>query len=142
LGGAGDDILSGQGGRDFLSGGKGSDTLRGGAGADWFVFDTALNAVSNVDTITDFQPGTDKLVLDDDIFTRLAGTLTGTALSAGNFVSGTVALDGDDYLVYDAATGALRYDADGNAGGAAIQFATLIVTGSGVPGAADFLVVA
>ncbi len=141
-GSGGNDVLVGRGGNDFLSGGKGSDSIRGGAGADRFVFDTALNANSNVDTITDFQPGTDKLVLDDDIFTRFTGTLTGAALSPGNFVLGTVALDADDYLVYDPTTGALLYDGDGNAGGAAVRFATLIVVGSAVPGAEDFLVVA
>ena len=48
-------------------GGTGNDTLTGGAGADKFVFASALNSLTNVDTITDFVSGTDKLVLDDSV---------------------------------------------------------------------------
>ncbi len=69
-GGAGDDLLMGLGGDDHLSGGGGADvliagighdTLTGGAGADTFVFTTDGQA----DTITDFQPGQDRINLDD-----------------------------------------------------------------------------
>ena len=38
---------------------------------------------------------------------------------------GTVAADANDYLVYNQATGALFYDADGNGAGAAVQIALL-----------------
>lgn len=54
---AGNDGLYGLGGADYLDGGTGNDTLFGGAGADRFVFSTALNAATNVDTIGDFAAG-------------------------------------------------------------------------------------
>ena len=97
--------------------------MYGGAGKDRFVFDTALNASTNVDTITDFKHGEDKIQLKKSIFAKLkAGTL-----SAANFRASTNGLAGDsnDYILYNTRTGALLYDADGNGSGAAIQFATL-----------------
>ncbi len=133
-------ILSGLAGQDFLYGGLGNDTLTGGLDQDRFYFDTALNASSNRDTITDMKHGEDKIYLDDDIFTTLAGQVN---LAAGNFRSSTTgtAGDGTDYILYNTATGALLYDADGNADGAAVQFATL--TGSpDTISATDFMVVA
>ena len=61
-GGAGADSLSGQGGTDTLSGGQGADTLSGGAAGDANVF--VYGAASDApDTITDFQPGVDKIDL-------------------------------------------------------------------------------
>jgi len=39
------------------------------------------------------------------------------------FRVGTNALDHNDHIIYDQATGALSYDADGSGSGAAVQFA-------------------
>ena len=64
--------------------------------------------------------GTDKLGLDDAIFTAI-----GASLDAGEFVIGAAALDADDRIIYNQANGQLFYDADGNGAGAAVQFATL-----------------
>ena len=59
FGNTGDDLLVSGAGFDDLWGGSGNDTLTGGAGADWFVFEPG----SGVDTITDFTPGTDNIIV-------------------------------------------------------------------------------
>ncbi len=102
-----------------FDGARGNDTLIGAGGADTFVFDTVL-ALNNIDEITDFAHGTDRIELDDAIFTALtAGTLSAAAFTTG------VATTAAHRILYDADTGALSYDADGSGAGAAIQFATL-----------------
>jgi len=118
---AGADTLSGVGGADNLYGGAGHDVLSGGTGQDGFRFDTALNAASNVDDILDFSVVDDTIFLDDAIF---AGLATGP-LAAGAFRAGNVALEADDRILYDAATGHMSYDADGVGGTAAILFANV-----------------
>ena len=61
------------------------------------------------------------------------------ALNAGVFVTGSAALDADDRILYDASTGKLYFDADGNGAGAAVQFA--ILSGSPAITASDFTVI-
>ncbi len=131
------DTLVGNNGSNQLAGGLGNDTLTGGAGADFFLFNTALGA-TNVDKITDFTAADDTIRLENAIFTEL--TATGT-LASGAYFAGAAAHDLDDRIIYNSATGALLYDADGNkAGGvAAVQFATL--TGGLTLTNADFVVV-
>jgi Ca2+-binding RTX toxin-like protein len=132
-GGAGNDTLTGSGGNDVIIGGKGSDllaggagndTLTGGAGADNFVFDTALNAATNNDTIIDFNVVADTIRLENAIFTKFT---TVGVFAAGSFVSGAgaVALDNNDYLIYDTEDGSLYYDADGSGAGAQVEFVSL-----------------
>lgn len=120
----GDDSLSGRGGRDILSGGLGCDSLTGGAGEDAFFFDTPANAVDNLDLIVDFVSGGDLIRLDHRVFAAL-GTTGFFAADDPRFHLGAAAHDADDRIVYDGATGALYYDADGDGAVAAIQFATL-----------------
>lgn len=62
-GGAGNDILSGGAGDDILEGGIGSDVMGGGQGADTFRFRNT-DVDGSIDTITDFQPGIDKIALN------------------------------------------------------------------------------
>jgi Ca2+-binding RTX toxin-like protein len=116
---AGADTLDAGSGSDQLNGGLGGDTLIGGIGADTFLFNTALGP-ANVDNITDFNVPSDTIALDMAIFTQItaAGTLAGSA-----FVAGTAAQDADDRIIYDATTGKIYYDADGNGGGAQTLFA-------------------
>lgn len=115
-------VIAGSAGADTINGALGNDTLTGNSGNDVFRFDTALNAASNADTITDFSVAADTIQLDDDIFTQAGAVGT---LDAGAFVIGTVAGDAGDRVIYDPATGNLYYDADGNGGGAQVLFAHL-----------------
>ncbi len=96
--------------------------VTGGAGNDHFVFDTALNASNNVDTISDFNVANDTIRLENAIFTAL--TTTGT-LAASAFHIGAGAQAADDRIIYDNVTGDLFYDGNGNAAGGSIQFAHL-----------------
>lgn len=134
---SGNNMLSGMAGNDTLWGGLGNDTLCGGSGADVFKFDTTPNATTNLDTITDFNAAADSIGLENAIFTKL--TATGSLASA-YFKANTsgVAVDTNDYIVYNTTTGALYYDADGSGAGAKVQFATL--TGHPTITAADFIV--
>ena len=152
LGGANNDILRGNGsadrlygdtGTDTLYGGTGKDILTGGPGVDKFVFDTVASA-TNIDTITDFLSGTDKILLDDDIFTMLGitGTLAGVALTADKFHSGTSALDTLDRIVYNSSTGALYYDANGSVSGQNVQIALIGTSTHPMLAASDFLIIA
>lgn len=136
-------ILNGAGGNDRLLGKGGKDTLTGGAGADKFVFDTVAGT-NNIDTITDFVSGSDKILLDDDIFTALGitGTVAGAAFAASKFHVGTSALDTLDRIVYNSSTGALYYDANGSVSGQNVQIALIGTTTHPTLAASDFLVVA
>lgn len=120
IGGSGNNVLNGGAGADKLDGGAGKDTLIGGAGADIFVFDTSIGGV-NVDTITDFSVIDDTIKLANAVFTHLNVGV----LNAVNFVANSsgLAMDANDYIVYNPTTGALFYDADGNASGSAAQIA-------------------
>ncbi|WP_338845726.1 M10 family metallopeptidase C-terminal domain-containing protein [Massilia sp. W12] len=121
-GDVGNDTLNGGDGNDTLIGGNGNDVLNGGNGNDVFRFDVAANASANLDTLVNFTPGSDQLHLKASIFTALGSAGT---LSAGKFIIGTVALDANDFLIYNSSSGALLYDGDGSAGGAAVQIAVL-----------------
>ncbi|HEX8062849.1 MAG TPA: hypothetical protein VF535_06500, partial [Allosphingosinicella sp.] len=121
-------------GNNLLAGGGGHDRIFGYAGADQFLFNTAPGAAS-FDWLDDFQAGTDKILLDNSVFTAL----TDGALPASAFVTATAAADADDRIIFNAADGSVYYDADGNGAGAALLIAYVPV-GQTLT-AADFLVV-
>jgi Ca2+-binding RTX toxin-like protein len=127
--------VRGNNGNNVINGGNGNDFLTGLGGQDQFLFNTALDAASNVDEIVDFTVADDTIVLENAVFT----TLTAGALGAGQFVIGTAAQDANDRIIYNNATGALFYDSDGTGGAAARQFAELSA-GLGLSNL-DFLVV-
>ncbi len=120
LGNAGKDSLNGGAGNDKLDGGTGNDKLTGGAGLDIFRFATKPSA--NIDTLTDFTVADDTIQLENAIFKKFK---TPGELNPSQFVNAPAAQDANDYLVYDPATGALSYDADGNGAGVAVQIALL-----------------
>ncbi len=134
----GNDIIRGFGGNDSIYGGKGNDILYGGPGADHFIFDTPLSS-TNTDIIKDFQVGIDKIVLDDDIFTRFIGKRT---VGSGSFIVGDKPLQSNDYLIYNTKNDMLYYDADG----AGSRFSMLEITkielaGTLAPTYTDFLII-
>ncbi len=100
VGSAGNDLLDGGNGDDTLTGGLGTDTLTDGNGQDIFVFASG----EGIDTITDFNLGTDKIglaegltfgnlsfsgnqiLIGSDVLAVLTGVNT-TTLTASNFVT-------------------------------------------------------
>ncbi|MFI0848657.1 calcium-binding protein [Mesorhizobium sp. IMUNJ 23232] len=130
--------IRGGAGYDTLKGYTGNDVLEGGAGKDIFVFNTALSAATNVDTILDFNPAADTIQIDNYVFTTLS---TVGVLAASAFKDVAVAAkDASDRILYNSDTGNLYYDRDGSGGTyAAIKFAAL--TGSPTLTAADFVVI-
>lgn len=131
------DLIQGFAGSDILNGNLGTDTLNGGIGKDIFVFDTALGS-SNVETIQDYSVRDDSIRIENSIFTRLikTGTLNSSFFRAN---SGGVALDSNDYILFDTTTGKVYYDADGNGAENAVHFMTLVGITSGVT-SLEFLV--
>ena len=119
-------LLNGGAGNDVLNGGSGIDTLTGGAGNDQFIFNASLNGSTNLDTVTDFKSGSDKLVLDDAIFAQLtAGVTAGNIVVGTTAALGTRAYDTNDYLIFDTTTKTLYYDANGMGGSDAVAFVQL-----------------
>ncbi len=114
-----------------LQGRWGHDTLTGNAGADSFIFSSRFGD-DNVDTITDFGNGADRLVISRAIEQQFAsGPLPGTA-----FYLGAEAHDADDRYVFDGRT--LWYDPDGS--GNAEQIAVAILEGHPTLTAADIII--
>jgi serralysin len=133
------DVLTGDGSANVINGGLGNDSLTGGLGADSFIFNTALNATTNNDTIIDFVHGVDKIHLDNAIFTAL-GLATGGLTDAQFRLSPSELASATDRIIYDAAAHTLTYDSNGGlvAGGTTV-FATL--TGAPTLTFADFLII-
>jgi len=141
VGEGGNDTLRGADGDDWLYGGflfatsgapTGNDLLVGGFGRDRFVFNDAPNpalggAAATADTIADFRSGTDEFVFDDNVFPTIGpeGEYVRNDprfFAAPGAVSGH---DATDRVVYNATTGDLYYDPDGNGDAPAQIIATL-----------------
>ncbi len=133
IGNALDNTITASWGDDTLIGREGNDVLTGGRGADTFVFDRAPDP-DNVDRITDFGYGADRLSLKGSLFGLAPGDLPDAA-----FVLGTQAQDASDRILYDQGTGQLWVDRDGNGAGAPVLFAVL--TNHAAITAEDFLLV-
>ncbi|MBU6230821.1 MAG: calcium-binding protein [Cyanobacteria bacterium REEB459] len=139
-GGAGSDTLIGGQGDDSLMGEGGDDMLLGGAGRDRFVYDTRAAftpTALGIDTILDFQPADDFIVLAKTTFTALKSSLAvtlgnGFSLAAefASVGSATGVTTSAALVVYDRSTGGLFYNPNGSAPGLGTggQFATLAGT--------------
>ena len=112
--------LTGGAGNDTLIGGAGTDTLTGGTGADTFCFNVQPSAAGR-DLLKDFVHGLDTLQFDHDVF----GSLSAGTLADGQFVTGTGALDADDFIIYNSSTGILYYDIDGSGAASALEIAQI-----------------
>ncbi|HEX2137758.1 MAG TPA: hypothetical protein VHG30_18005 [Microvirga sp.] len=131
----GADVLRGGAGSDHLRGGLGNDTLVGEAGRDCFVFDSRPGS-TNIDVIRDFSVADDTIQLNNAIFTKVGPN---GKLASEAFWTGAQAHDASDRVIYDKATGALYYDADGN--GAAVQVKIAQLAAGLAVTAADFFTV-
>ncbi|MGO4706764.1 calcium-binding protein, partial [Microvirga sp. 2MCAF38] len=117
VGGTGADTLYGGTDDDRLAGGLGNDTLYGEHGRDTFVFDTALNAVSNVDQIIDFNVAEDRIELSRAIFGKFGANVS---LAIGDKANAA-----GPQIVYKSSTGELFYDVDGTGLRAQVKFAVI-----------------
>lgn len=138
IGTDGSDLIEGLAGRDVVNGKLGLDTLVGGAGADTFIFDTSPG-LNNIDVIQGFNVRDDTIQLENAIFTSLVrtGTLRTSFFRANE--SG-VAIDADDFIVFNTLNGKVFFDSDGSGVGPAVHFLTLIDI-VGTVTQADFVVI-
>ncbi len=90
---------------NLITGNAAQNSLTGGAGDDSFIL-----VDFSQDIITDFIVSDDMIVLENTVFKQL---VLGE-LSPAHFVLGASATNEADYILYDPATGIVRYDADGN----------------------------
>jgi Ca2+-binding RTX toxin-like protein len=120
-GAGGNDSITGGPGNDNLIGGLGIDTLVGGTHNDYFVFNAPLNS-ANRDTITDFNHVNDAFRLENAVMKTIGGP---GMLNAAFFRAGATALDANDHIIYNKASGYIDYDSNGNAAGGVTHLALL-----------------
>ena len=129
-----DNLVVGNAYDNNLQGRYGLDTLTGNAGADRFIFSSPFSD-RNVDTITDFGNGEDRLVFAPALV-NLDGIGPGV-LPEEAFHLGTAAADADDRFIFDGTT--LWYDRDGT-GTAHQQVAVAIMQDNPTLTAEDILI--
>jgi hypothetical protein len=128
IGGKGHDVLKGGGGDDRLEGGLGPNWLKGGKGDDVFVLAPDLDTLVGKGgvkadghaSIKDFDIDRDMIELGAGVFTVL-----GPTLEASEFRVGRSAKDADDHILYDAKSGKILFDADGEGGEHAVRIARI-----------------
>ncbi|MHC5767539.1 MAG: hypothetical protein ACYTXI_18310 [Nostoc sp.] len=142
-GGSGDDILIGGEGNDTLVGGVNNDILVGGAGADTFLYNTDVAFVRTdigQDAIADFNSSEgDKIVLELTTFSAIT-SVAGTGFSNNsNFKITNSPETSTAKIVYNAVSGQLFYNQNGDVAGfgSGGLFATL--TGAPTLTTSDFV---
>ena len=135
-GGTESDRMDGGQDTDYLDGGAGNDTLTGGEGADYFLMNDPIG-ILNADTIRDFEQGIDKIGIRSGTSSFIFAAI-GEGLDADEVANGA-AQDGNDFILYDSATGTVSYDADGNGAQQAVAFAILATRPASL-GVGDFVV--
>jgi Ca2+-binding RTX toxin-like protein len=110
FGGIGDDVMVGSLGDDRLFGGAGSDVYAGGDGVDRFFFE-ASDGAGGKDLISDFEDGTDLIVLRGISIVDMEDTAVGAVISFSNGSEvrlrdmSTDLLSADDFAFQQGATG-------------------------------------
>lgn len=127
-GGKGHDQVNGGNGNDTIRGAKGADTLTGGLGSDVFVFDSILDDVVNIDTITDFEIGIDRIELATAAFSGLENRV-GQKILLG------------EWIRFEADSGALFYNAGNLENPLWLEFAVVQLQANLGVGELDFFVV-
>ncbi len=128
-GGLGNDILNGSSGNDILTGGLGDDILTGGVGNDKYLFQSSSVFATSlgIDYISDFEAGSDQIVLSKTTFNAITNTV-GQALTDFAVVTDDEFVNASDArVVFSQRTGSLFYNQDGNLLGAnaVFEFASL-----------------
>lgn len=124
---AGNCTLRGGLGDDTLTGGLGADLMRGGSGCDSFVFNEFSAGTGGIDRIVDFVPGSDSIVFSGPAAIALGFELPSekSALPDQYFALGATPQNAAQRLLYEPATGLLRFDADGSGSEAAVVVAQI-----------------
>lgn len=118
-GDAGNNALSGNAGDNHIDGGRGTDSLFGGLGNDIFVIRGGER--SGADRVADFTSGEDQLALVGSRFERLFNR-------EGKLRDGVFG----DRLVFDAETGEVVFDQDGDGGPGTGTVVAILVGVSGI----------
>jgi Ca2+-binding RTX toxin-like protein len=132
VGNDGDNLIDGGHASGAETGGvqaydAGPDILYGRGGTDTFRFSAGYQ--SGFDIVLDYVPGTDKITLVESMFRDFTSGAPSVqlgalgALSPDVFVQGTAALDSNDRLLYDQASGKLFFDPDANGAKVPVLFA-------------------
>lgn len=112
-------IVRGGAGDDSITGGSGADTFSGGAGADQFIYSPLPVAGFSVDTILDFDPSGDTVVVSSGAPRRVG------PIGVDQFHTGASAQDAEDRIIYNPANGAVFFDVDGLGGVAQVRLLTI-----------------
>lgn len=149
---AGGDSIFAEAGNDLITGGAGNDFLNGGVGSDRFIYATGTvfsSASIGTDTIADFTPGQDLIVLSRQTFGLTSG-IGGGLLGANDFATvaiDTLAATSAALIVYSTTTGILYYNLNRTVAGLGVTGAdngfAILRQGTTIPALApaDFLVV-